>query len=100
IQYLASWLAGSGAVAIFNLMEDAATAEIARSQVWQWLHNDISLDDGRPVTADLVERLIAEEVAAIDAPAGLDEAVTLFREVALADDYADFLTIPAYERMP
>ncbi len=100
IQYLASWLAGSGAVAIFNLMEDAATAEIARSQVWQWLHNGISLDDGQPVTAALVERLIAEEVAALGAAAGLDEAVTLFREVALADDYADFLTIPAYERMP
>jgi malate synthase len=107
LQYLASWLAGSGAVAIFNLMEDAATAEISRSQVWQWLHNDISLDDGPQVTADLVEQIIGEELATIREQAGaapaaryLDEAVALFREVALADDYADFLTIPAYERMP
>ncbi|HEU5419389.1 MAG TPA: malate synthase A [Streptosporangiaceae bacterium] len=107
LQYLASWLAGSGAVAIFNLMEDAATAEISRSQVWQWLHNDICLDEGPQVTAGLVEQIIGEELATIReqagaAPAGryLDEAVALFREVALADDYADFLTIPAYERMP
>ena len=107
LQYLASWLAGNGAVAIFNLMEDAATAEISRSQVWQWLHNDVTLDDGPQVTADLVEQIIGEELATIreqaaGAPAArhLDDAVALFREVALADDYADFLTIPAYERMP
>jgi malate synthase len=107
LQYLASWLAGNGAVAIFNLMEDAATAEISRSQVWQWLHNDITLDDGPQVTADLVEHIIGEELATIREQAAgtpparhLDDAVALFREVALADDYADFLTIPAYERMP
>jgi malate synthase len=107
LQYLASWLAGNGAVAIFNLMEDAATAEISRSQIWQWLHNDITLADGPLVTPDLVNRLIGEELAKIreaagDAfdEAGYEQAVALFREVALADDYADFLTIPAYERMP
>jgi malate synthase len=107
LQYLANWLAGNGAVAIFNLMEDAATAEISRSQVWQWLHNDISLAEGPMITRDLVERLIGEELATIreqhgDAfdPARYDEATALFTEVALADDYADFLTIPAYERMP
>ncbi len=107
LQYLASWLGGNGAVAIFNLMEDAATAEISRSQVWQWLHNDITLDDGPKVTPDLVERVIGEELATIREQAGplfdaarYDEAVALFKEVALADDYADFLTIPAYERMP
>jgi malate synthase len=107
LQYLANWLAGTGAVAIFNLMEDAATAEISRSQVWQWLHNDVTLAEGQPVTADLVERIITEELglvreqygAAFDAPQ-FDQAVALFKEVALADDYADFLTIPAYERMP
>jgi malate synthase len=107
LQYLANWLAGNGAVAIFNLMEDAATAEISRSQVWQWLHNDITLDDGPKVTRELVEQVIGEELATIRelAAAGpaagyLDQAVALFREVALADEYAEFLTLPAYERMP
>jgi malate synthase len=107
LQYLATWLGGNGAVAIFNLMEDAATAEISRSQVWQWLHNDVTLDDGPQVTRDLVERIISEELAAIRGQAGAafdaaryDQAVTLFTEVALADDYAEFLTLPAYEGMP
>jgi malate synthase len=107
LQYLASWLSGTGAVAIFNLMEDAATAEIARSQVWQWLHNDISLAGGPLITRDLVQQLIGEELAKIreqagDAfdPAQYEQAVALFEEVALADDYVEFLTIPAYERMP
>ncbi|HEY6278134.1 MAG TPA: malate synthase A, partial [Streptosporangiaceae bacterium] len=107
LQYLATWLGGNGAVAISNLMEDAATAEIARSQVWQWLHNDVALDDGPTVTRDLVERIIGEELATIRAAAGpafdaarYDQAVSLFTEVALADDYAEFLTLPAYERMP
>jgi malate synthase len=107
LQYLANWLAGTGAVAIFNLMEDAATAEISRSQVWQWLHNDITLDDGPKVTREFVEQVVTEELATIreqsgaafDA-AGYDQAAALFTEVALADDYADFLTLPAYERMP
>jgi malate synthase len=107
LQYLASWLGGNGAVAIFNLMEDAATAEIARSQVWQWVHNDVDLDDGTRVTRDLVERLIGEELDKVRAlmsgafdPARYEQAVALFKEVALADDYAEFLTLPAYERMP
>jgi malate synthase len=107
LQYLASWLAGNGAVAIFNLMEDAATAEISRSQVWQWLHNDIALADGPTVTRDLVERIIGEELDTIRAQLGgsydaprFEQARSLFTEVALADDYAEFLTLPAYERMP
>jgi malate synthase len=107
VQYLASWLAGQGAVAIFNLMEDAATAEISRSQVWQWLHNDIQLADGPRVTRELVDRVIEEELGKIAQTAGeayqpgtYAEAVGLFKEVALADDYAEFLTLPAYERMP
>ena len=65
IQYLEAWLRGTGAVAIFNLMEDAATAEIARSQVWQWLHNDVRLADGETVTRELVERVIDEELAKV-----------------------------------
>jgi malate synthase len=107
LQYLATWLGGNGAVAIFNLMEDAATAEIARSQVWQWLHNGITLDDGPLVTRDLVQRIMGEELDKIRASAGAafdaaryDQAVALFTEVALSDTYAEFLTIPAYERMP
>jgi malate synthase len=107
LQYLAAWLGGNGAVAIFNLMEDAATAEIARSQVWQWLHNGITLDDGPQVTTELVERLIGEELSKIRDATGpafdaarFEQAVALFREVALASDYAEFLTLPAYERMP
>jgi len=107
LQYLANWLAGNGAVAINNLMEDAATAEISRSQVWQWLHNDIKLADGPLVTRDLVEQIIGEELAAIRTQLGggydaaqYEQATSLFKEVALADDYAEFLTLPAYERMP
>jgi malate synthase len=107
LQYLASWLSGSGAVAIFNLMEDAATSEISRSQIWQWVHNDVILDDGPLVTKDLVERMIDEELVKIREQAGdsfdaarYGQAVALFTEVALADSFADFLTIPAYERMP
>src|SRR5215210_1981572 len=74
IQYLESWLRGSGAVGINNLMEDAATAEISRSQVWQWLHNDVRLSDGETVTRELVERFIEEELAAIRDRIG-DEAI-------------------------
>jgi malate synthase len=100
LQYLASWLAGSGAVAIFNLMEDAATAEISRSQIWQWLHNDVTLRGGGPVTRRLVDRIIVEELDKLGDPAAYADARTLFSEVALADDFADFLTLPAYDRMP
>jgi malate synthase len=108
IQYLESWLRGNGAVGINNLMEDAATAEISRSQVWQWLHNGVELSGGQTVTRELVERLIEEEMAAIRERVG-DEAFgkgrwadarDLFTEMALADEYPEFLTLPAYERMP
>ncbi|NMR20674.1 malate synthase A [Cellulomonas fimi] len=102
IQYLAAWLGGLGAVAIHGLMEDAATAEISRSQVWQWLHNDVVLaDSGEKVTRELVERLVEEEVATLPgSPADYAEARATFLEVAIADGYVDFLTLPAYERMP
>jgi malate synthase len=107
LQYLANWLDGTGAVAIFNLMEDAATAEISRSQIWQWLHNDVTLADGPRVTRDLVEQIITEELGLISEQLGdafnaarYSEATALFTEVALADDYVEFLTLPAYERMP
>ena len=108
VQYLEAWLRGSGAVGINNMMEDAATAEISRSQVWQWLHHDVRLDDGQTVTRDLVQRLIDEEMTAIRERVGDDafgsgrweDARSLFTEMALAEDFEDFLTIPAYERMP
>jgi malate synthase len=101
IQYLHTWLKGSGAVGIFNLMEDAATAEISRSQVWQWLHNDITLDTGDVVTRELVERLVDEEIAKLPGdPEDYADARGTFVEVAVADEFAEFLTLPAYERMP
>ena len=107
LQYLASWLGGTGAVTIFNRVEDAATAEIARAQVWQWIRGGVILDDGPLVTTDVVERMIDEELGKIQALAGgsfdtarYGQAVALFTEVALADTFAEFLTLPAYERMP
>jgi len=107
LQYLAAWLGGTGAVAIFNLMEDAATAEISRSQIWQWIHSEVVLDDGPLVTKDVVERMIDEELVKIREHEGdgfdaarYGQAVGLFTEVALADAFAEFLTLPAYERMP
>lgn len=107
LQYLASWLAGTGAVAIFNLMEDAATAEIARSQVWQWVHNDVVLDSGETVTNGLVEKILEEELEKIRVLYGADydeehfrEARDLFVRVALSDDFPEFLTVLAYEIMP
>ncbi|HEY7795126.1 MAG TPA: malate synthase A [Gaiellaceae bacterium] len=90
IQYLAAWLRGSGAVAIFNLMEDAATSEISRSQVWQWLHH------GR-VSRQEVERAIEEEVTKLDGD--YREARELFEQVALGDEFVEFLTLPAYEHI-
>ncbi|MFI6510187.1 malate synthase A [Streptosporangium sp. NPDC050855] len=106
LRYLAAWMGGLGAVAIHNLMEDAATAEISRSQIWQWIHNGIELSDtGAVVTRELVERIIDEELAGIAAEPGYDEvrygqATALFKEVALDDEFAEFLTLPAYARMP
>ncbi|MGS0685000.1 malate synthase A [Nakamurella sp. GG22] len=103
--YLASWLRGGGAVAINNLMEDAATAEISRSQIWQWVHNGSPLDDGRTVTTELVRQVVADELAEIREGIGKEafaagmfgQAGTLFEAVALDDSYAEFLTLPAYE---
>jgi malate synthase len=105
IRYLESWLRGAGAVGIFGLMEDAATAEISRSQVWQWLHNGEVLAGGQKVTRELVEGMIEEEVATAREEAGddgrrWDDARELYAEMALSEEYADFLTLAAYERMP
>jgi malate synthase len=107
LQYLASWLRGNGAVAIFNLMEDAATAEIARSQVWQWLRGGVVLDDGQRVTPELVGRLVDEEVAKLtgglpvagDDSKYLAEARELFTQVATGEHFYEFLTLPALDRL-
>jgi malate synthase len=97
IRYLAAWLAGNGAVGIHGLMEDAATAEISRSQVWQWIRAGVELDTGETVTEELVRRVIEEEVRGIGELENLDDARRLFEQVALAEDFPDFLTLPAYE---
>jgi malate synthase len=107
IQYIASWLRGTGAAAINNLMEDAATAEISRSQVWQWVHHGVKLAEGATVTRELVAKVRAEELAKIRAAVGdagyarghYDDAASLFDEVALSRDFAEFLTVPGYARL-
>jgi len=107
IQYIASWLRGTGAAAINNLMEDAATAEISRSQVWQWVHHGVKLAEGATVTRELVAKVRAEELAKIRTAVGdaayaqghYDDAASLFDEVALSKDFAEFLTVPGYARL-
>lgn len=107
IQYIASWLRGTGAAALYNLMEDAATAEISRSQVWQYLHHGVKLDDGRTITAELVAQLQEEELEKIKALYGadtyrqgrFDEAAAIFEQVARADAFVEFLTLPAYDKI-
>ncbi|MDX3055541.1 malate synthase A [Streptomyces sp. NE06-03E] len=107
IRYIEAWLRGMGAVAIFNLMEDAATAEISRSQIWQWINADVVFENGEHATADLARKVAAEELATIRAEIG-DEAFEsgkwqqahdLLLTVSLDQDYADFLTLPAYEQL-
>ena len=105
IQYLEAWLRGNGAVPIYNLMEDAATAEISRAQVWQWARHGAKLDDGRPVTADLVQSVIADELAKMEGRVGAERyakskfplAADLFGKMMLSGEFNDFLTLPAYE---
>ncbi len=105
IQYLSSWLCGTGAAAIFNLMEDAATCEIARSQIWQWMRHGAKLDDGTSVDRDLIETIEQEELAKIREEVGEDvyeksrpdEAVALFEKVSMSDQFIEFLTLPAYD---
>jgi malate synthase len=103
-RYLEAWLGGLGAVGIHNLMEDAATAEISRSQIWQWVHNGSTLDDGTLITAELVRDVMEQEHGKIRAELGdgyddrnFEAAFRVLEQVALADDYVDFLTLPAYE---
>ncbi|MER6746040.1 malate synthase A [Streptomyces fungicidicus] len=107
IRYIEAWLRGMGAVAIFNLMEDAATAEISRSQIWQWINAEVVLDNGEQVTAGLAREVAAGELAHLRAELGEEafaagnwqQAHDLLLKVALDEDYADFLTLPAYEQL-
>jgi malate synthase len=98
LQYLNAWLSGNGAAAIFNLMEDVATAEISRSQLWQWIHNGARLSDGRAVTADLYRAVRQEELARLGGPdAGrLSQAAEILDGLVLSEEFAEFLTLPAY----
>jgi malate synthase len=101
LQYLSSWLSGNGAAAIFNLMEDVATAEIARSQLWQWIHNGASLADGRPATAALYETVKAEELARLGGPGTgrLREAAEILDGLVANEEFTEFLTLPAYPHL-
>lgn len=104
LRYLESWLGGNGAVGIFGLMEDAATAEISRAQIWQWIHNRVKLDDGREVTRGLCQSLMDEESAKFKAEIGddpqrqanLTRAVQIFGDISLQDEFPTFLTVPVY----
>ena len=101
IQYLESWLRGVGAAAIYNLMEDAATAEISRSQIWQWVHHGAVTVEGTAITKDVVRKIGRDEVARLDGPGRrFADALALFEDVALADGFVEFLTLPGYERLP
>ncbi len=105
IHYLGSWLAGNGCVPIHNLMEDAATAEISRSQVWQWIRSPKgTLEDGRKITAEMVRALVPEELAKVKAVVGgetstYDRAAKIFEEMSTAEAFAEFLTLPLYEEI-
>jgi malate synthase len=108
IQYIGSWLSGNGCVPIFNLMEDAATAEISRSQVWQWIRSPKGvLDDGRKVTRELFHELMGDELKRTPAIVGADayaagryaDGAKLFEEITAADEYVEFLTLPAYRKI-
>ncbi|HEY0477268.1 MAG TPA: malate synthase A [Kofleriaceae bacterium] len=102
LQYLSAWLAGSGAVAIFNLMEDAATAEISRAQLWFWVHHAGVLDDGQPVTAALYRTLRddeAKKLAGLPTESQLPAATAMLDRLVERDDFLDFLTEPAYEQL-
>ena len=104
VQYIEAWLRGRGAVPLYNLMEDAATAEISRAQIWQWLHLKAKLDDGRVVTPDLFRAALSDEMEKLRATLGdkafvggrFAEAIRLFSDMSLSPSFEEFLTLPAY----
>jgi malate synthase len=103
--YVEAWLRGIGCVPLFNLMEDAATAEISRAQLWQWVHHDAVLDNGLPVTVEMVDTVIADELGraktSVDATrySAYVRAAELMRELVRAQKFVEFLTVPAYQRV-
>jgi malate synthase A len=105
VQYLEAWLRGNGCVPLYNLMEDAATAEICRAQLWQWLHHGARTSDGAPVTAERFDRLLSEELDRIHGEVGsqrlakgvFPSASRLFERMIKQDEFDEFLTLPAYE---
>jgi malate synthase len=102
VQYIEAWLRGRGAVPLYNLMEDAATAEISRAQIWQWIRQNAQLEDGRTVTPQLFQDLLAEEMAALEASlpgyatGRFAEAIGIFSDMSLSERFEEFLTLPAY----
>jgi malate synthase len=104
VQYIEAWLRGRGAVPLYNLMEDAATAEISRTQIWQWVQQGAKLADGRTATPNLFKALLDEEMAALRQTLGAPyesgrfaEAIKLFADMSLSSECEEFLTLPAYE---
>ncbi len=98
VQYLEAWLRGAGAVPLYDLMEDAATAEISRTQIWQWCHFGVTLDTGVKVTRDYVARVIEQELASFSG-GRFETAKKIFFQVATSDPFTEFLTLPAYEAL-
>ena len=101
--YLEAWLCGNGCLPLYNLMEDAATAEISRSQVWQWIRHRAKLADGRIVTRELARKILEEELGKLKQGAGegnrYDDAAKLFLDMIEAKHFVEFLTLPAYEQI-
>ena len=98
IQYIESWLRGNGCVPIFNLMEDAATAEISRTQVWQWLRHGAKLNDGRQITAEMVREIVASMLQRPGWDGGkFPQAAELFEQLSLSPELKEFLTLEAYQ---
>ena len=99
ILYLEAWLGGLGCVPLYNLMEDAATAEISRTQLWQWIHHEAKLDDGRTIDEALYHRIRDEELQSIGQRPHIGKAVEIFDRLILSDELGDFLTLPAYDEL-
>ena len=107
IQYIAAWLGGRGAVPLYNLMEDAATAEISRAQIWQWLKHSTSLSDGRTVTVELFKSILDDEIKGLKEIIGenqwkdgkYEKAIELFEKMSISPDCEEFLTLSAYEEV-
>jgi malate synthase len=107
IQYLAAWLSGNGCVPLYNLMEDAATAEISRAQVWQWNKHQCKTIDGKTIDSIYVKKIVKEEMVQIKKEVGehkfekgnYERAAKMFEEMSIADQFEDFLTVPAYNEV-